>query len=66
MAKAMDELNLDLMNLQGITPQEAANRREKQMEEEKQKAQEINQSKVTEWMKTSMDTSSCVDWATHD
>lgn len=57
MAKAMDELNLDLMNLQGITPQEAANRREKQMEEEKQKAQEINQSKVTEWMKTSMDTS---------
>ena len=57
MAKAMDELNLDLMNLQGITPQEAANRRMKQMEEEKQKAQEINQSKVTEWMKTSMDTS---------
>ncbi len=29
MVKAMDELNLVLMLLQGITPEEAANRREK-------------------------------------
>lgn len=48
-AKAMDDMNLDLMLVQGITPQEAANRREKQ-KEEKLKIQEVSQSKVTEWM----------------
>jgi hypothetical protein len=57
MEKAMDELNLGLMCLQGITPQEAADRQEKQMEEEEQKAHEASHSKVTEWIKTSMDTS---------
>ncbi|KAF8482447.1 hypothetical protein DFH94DRAFT_365059 [Russula ochroleuca] len=57
MAKTMDELNSVLMHLQGITPQEAANRREKQLKEEEQKAQEASQSKVIEWMKTSIDTS---------
>ncbi|KAI0245803.1 hypothetical protein BJV78DRAFT_1277371 [Lactifluus subvellereus] len=51
MATAMDEMNSVLMFLQGITPQEAANRREKRMEEEL-KAQEASQSKVMEWMKT--------------
>ena len=57
MEKAMDELNLGLMCLQGTTPQEAADRQEKQMEEEEQKAHEASHSKVTEWIKTSMDTS---------
>ena len=52
MAKAMDELNIALMFVSGITPQEAADRREKQMEEEELKAQEASRSKVTEWMKT--------------
>jgi hypothetical protein len=52
MANAMDELNSVLMSIQGITPQEAANRRKKQMEEEELKAQEASQEKVMEWMKT--------------
>ncbi|KAI0252791.1 hypothetical protein BJV78DRAFT_1281379 [Lactifluus subvellereus] len=50
MATAMDELNSVLMSLQGITPQEVANRREKRMEEEL-RAQEASRSKVMEWMK---------------
>ena len=49
---AMDELNAVLMYLEGITPQEAANRREKRMEEEELKAQAASRSKVMEWMKT--------------
>lgn len=57
MAKTMDELNRVLMFVQGITPQEAARRREKQMEEEELKAQEASRSKVAEWMK-SMDVAS--------
>ncbi|KAI0246116.1 hypothetical protein BJV78DRAFT_1348806 [Lactifluus subvellereus] len=52
MATAMDELNSVLMSLQGITPQEVANRREKRMEEEELKAQDASRSKVMEWMKT--------------
>ena len=52
MAEAMDELNLVLMRLSGIMPEEAAERREKQMEEEELKVQEASQIKVTEWMKT--------------
>jgi hypothetical protein len=50
MATAMDELNSVLMSIQGITPQEAANRKEKQMMEEELKAQEASRSKVKEWM----------------
>jgi hypothetical protein len=53
MGKAMNDLNLALMFLQGITPQEAANRRERQMVEEELKAREAGQIKVTEWMRTS-------------
>jgi hypothetical protein len=52
MATAMDKLNSVLMSLQGITPQEAANRREKRMEEEELRAQEASRRKVMEWMKT--------------
>jgi hypothetical protein len=51
MANAMDELNLVLMSIQGITPQEAANRMEKQMEEEEVKAQEASKRKVMGWLK---------------
>ncbi len=52
MAKAMDELNMVLMFVSGITPQEVADRREKQLEEEELKAQEASRSRVMEWMKT--------------
>jgi hypothetical protein len=52
MAKAMDDLNAFLMFVRGITPEEAAKRREKRMEEEELKAQEASRSKVMEWMKT--------------
>ncbi|KAF8554880.1 hypothetical protein OG21DRAFT_1411748 [Imleria badia] len=51
MATAMDDLNSFLMLLHGITPQEAAIRREKQVEEELM-AQKATRSKVMEWMKT--------------
>ncbi|KAH9172519.1 hypothetical protein EDB89DRAFT_1851085 [Lactarius sanguifluus] len=53
MAKAMDDLNAFLMFVvRGITPEEAAERREKRMEEEELKAQEASRSKVMEWMRT--------------
>jgi len=52
MTQAMDDLNLLLMRVNGITPQELADKREKQMEEEEQVAQEKSRSKVTEWMRT--------------
>ena len=50
MVKAMDDLNIVLMALKGITPQELISRREKQMEEEEQRAQIASQSKVLEWI----------------
>ncbi|KAH9008766.1 hypothetical protein EDB84DRAFT_1671824 [Lactarius hengduanensis] len=52
MAKAMDDLNAFLMLVRGITPEEAAKRREERMEEEELKAQEASRSKVMEWMRT--------------
>jgi len=52
MARAMDKVNSVLMSLHGITPQEAANRREKRMMEEEMKAQEASRGKVVEWMNT--------------
>ncbi|KAH9050889.1 hypothetical protein EDB83DRAFT_1346785 [Lactarius deliciosus] len=54
MAKAMDDMNAVLMLVRGITPEEAAKRREKRMEEEL-KAQEASRSKVMEWMGTTGD-----------
>ncbi|KAH8994516.1 hypothetical protein EDB92DRAFT_1943830 [Lactarius akahatsu] len=58
MAKAMDDMNAFLMFVNGITPEEAAKRREKRMEEEELKAQEASRSKVMEWMGTMDDSSS--------
>ncbi|KAH8988298.1 hypothetical protein EDB86DRAFT_2051219 [Lactarius hatsudake] len=52
MTKAMDDLNAFLMFVRGITPEEAAKRGEKRMEEEELKAQEASRSKVMEWMRT--------------
>ncbi|KAH9033776.1 hypothetical protein EDB85DRAFT_2073737 [Lactarius pseudohatsudake] len=52
MAKAMDDLNAFLMFVRGITPEEAAKRREERMEEEELKAQEASRSKVMEWMRS--------------
>jgi hypothetical protein len=52
MVEAMDELNMVLMYLSGITPEEAAIRREKRLEEEEQLAQEAGRGKVMEWMDT--------------
>jgi hypothetical protein len=49
MAKAMDEMNMVLMLIHGITPREAANRKEKRREEEELKVQEVSQRKVIEW-----------------
>jgi hypothetical protein len=51
MAQAMDDLNLFLMCVNGINPQDLADKWEKQMEEE-QVAQEKSQSKVMEWRST--------------
>jgi hypothetical protein len=52
MVQAMDDLNLFLMRVNGITPQELADKREKEMEEEERVAQEKSRNKVTEWMRT--------------
>ncbi|KAH9036197.1 hypothetical protein EDB85DRAFT_2288402 [Lactarius pseudohatsudake] len=58
MGKAMDDMNAVLMFVRGITPEEAAKRREKRMEEEELKAQEASRSKVMDWMGTTGDSSS--------
>jgi hypothetical protein len=51
MAKAMDNLNEVLMYLNGISPQEAATRWEKRMEQEEEIARKASHNKVKEWMK---------------
>jgi hypothetical protein len=50
MSQAMDDPNLALMCISGITPQELADQRKKQAEEEEQVAQETSQRKVAQWM----------------
>ena len=45
----MDELNMFLMYIHGITPEMAAERNQKEIEREEQAAQEASRSKVTEW-----------------
>jgi len=50
MSQAMDDLNLALMCISGITPQELADQRKKQAEEKEQVAQKISQRRVAEWM----------------
>jgi len=51
LAKAMDELNVVLMYIHGITPGEAAKRRQKEIEQEERAAQEAGRRKVMEWRK---------------
>jgi hypothetical protein len=47
--EAMDELNMFLMRIHGITPEMAAERRQKEIEREERVAQEASRSKVMEW-----------------
>ena len=47
--ETMDELNMVLMYIHGITPKMANERRQKKLEREEQAAQEASRSKVTEW-----------------
>ena len=49
LSKAMDELNIVLMYIHGITPEVAAERRQKEKEQEERAAQEASRSKVMEW-----------------
>jgi hypothetical protein len=52
MARAINKLNGVIMSLKGISPQEAAKREEKRMEQQQRIAQRASQSKVMEWMRT--------------
>ena len=47
--ETMDELNMFLMYIHGITPEMAAERRQKEIEREEQAAQEVSGNKVMEW-----------------
>jgi len=47
--ETMDELNMVLMYIHGITPEMAAERRQKEIEREERAAQEASRSKVMEW-----------------
>jgi hypothetical protein len=47
--ETMDELNMILMYMHGITPEMAAERRQKEIELEERAAQEASRSKVMEW-----------------
>jgi len=47
--ETMDELNLFFMSIYGITPEMAAERRQKEIEREERAAQEASRSKVMEW-----------------
>ena len=49
LGKTMDELNMVLMYLHEITPEVAAERRQKKIEQEERAAQEASRNKVTEW-----------------
>ena len=47
--ETMDELNMFLMCIHGITPEMAAERRQKEIDREERVAQEASRSKVMEW-----------------
>jgi hypothetical protein len=49
MMDAMDELNVVLMYINGITPEMAAERRQKEIEQEERAAREASRGKVMEW-----------------
>ncbi|KAI0284833.1 hypothetical protein BC826DRAFT_919135 [Russula brevipes] len=51
LAKAMDELNVFLMHINGTTPEEVAERRQKILEQRERAAEEASRSKVMEWRK---------------
>ncbi|KAI0289867.1 hypothetical protein BC826DRAFT_1106805 [Russula brevipes] len=51
MAKAMDELNVLLMRINGTTPEEVAERKQKIIEQRERAAEEASRSKVMEWRK---------------
>jgi len=51
LAKAMDELNVLLMHINGTTPEEVAERRQKILEQRERAAEEASRSKVMEWRK---------------
>jgi hypothetical protein len=53
LAKTMDELNVFLMRIHGITPEEVIKRREKEIEQEERAAREASRIKVMEWRKHS-------------
>jgi hypothetical protein len=50
LAKAMDELNMILMYIHGTTPEVAAERRQRKIEQEERAAQEASRTKVMEWI----------------
>lgn len=52
MATAMDNLNTFIMLLQGTSPEDAARKWEKRMEEKEQIAQQASRNKVMEWIRT--------------
>ena len=52
--ETMDELNIVLMYLQGITPEMVAERRQKEIDREERAALEASRSKVMEWRKSAM------------
>jgi len=54
----MDEMNLDLMMLSGITPEEWAAKIQKQRDEEEWREREASQMKVSEWIGCIADTAS--------
>ena len=47
--ETMDELNMFLMHIHGITPEMAAERRQREIERKERVAQEASRSKVMEW-----------------
>ena len=47
--ETMDELNMVLMYMHGITPEMAAERRQKEIDRDERAAQEASRSKVMEW-----------------
>jgi hypothetical protein len=47
----MDELNVFLMRISGTTPEEVAERRQKEIEQRERAAQEASRSKVMKWRK---------------
>jgi len=49
--ETMDELNMFLMYIKGITPEMASERRQKEIDREERAAQEASRGKVMEWRK---------------